>query len=176
MRRFIITPQAERSLDETFAYLEQNTSARTVDQFLQSIENAFSTILEMPFIGIRQESVYSRLQGMRKWIMSDFRQYLVFYRVAGEDIEILLVSDGRRDLPTVFRELFGESDYSSLSPMLTKTRDYRDAVLTLVVTLLSSRMRTTFVPFSAVTTRREAGSQMSPVCTYASVKLSVRRS
>jgi len=45
-----------------------------------------------------------RLKGVRSWLVSDFDNYLIFYRAIPEGIEVLHMYHGARDIEALFGE------------------------------------------------------------------------
>jgi toxin ParE1/3/4 len=105
-RRILRKPAAQRDLVDHFHYIGRD-SERAAMQFLKEAEVAFARIANMPGIGPVFESIDPRLQGIRHTAVSRrFRNYLIFYRVGEDFIEILTIVHGSRDLPNVLPELF----------------------------------------------------------------------
>jgi toxin ParE1/3/4 len=95
-------PLAEQDLVELYAYLPERseTSARS---FLAEARKAFELILNVPGIGRRWESPLKANRGLRVTTVSRrFQDYLIFYRSVGDDIEVVRVLHGARDLLSIF--------------------------------------------------------------------------
>lgn len=73
---------AERWLDAVDA---------TIDQF----------ITRHPLSGVKRDYGRPKLAGMRMMPVMDFPNYLIFYRVDPDDIRIVRVLHGARDIPNV---------------------------------------------------------------------------
>ena len=105
-RRINKKPQAERDLLDHFIYIGQDNE-RAALLFLKEAEAAFTRIANMPGTGPVWESDDPRLESIRHTAVSRrFRNYLIFYRVGDNFIEILTVIHGARDLPKLLPELF----------------------------------------------------------------------
>ena len=88
-------------LIELAAYLGARSPGKE-DEFLQSAEQSFARLLQMPQIG---ESFITRndsLAGMRMWRITGFPKHVVFYRDVGDAIEIIRVLHAARDLAAIF--------------------------------------------------------------------------
>jgi plasmid stabilization system protein ParE len=105
-RQIVKKPRAERDLIEHCSYIARDKIA-PAERFLRVAEESFARIAEMPGIGRRWESSQPHLTGIRVYPMpSGFRNYLIFYRLSGRDIEILCVLHGARDLGPLLDSLF----------------------------------------------------------------------
>ena len=70
-------------------------------RFLSAAENAFELIRRHPGIGrLRSFS----LPGVRSWVVPEFGNYVIFYLPTKEDVQILAVLHGARDLSRVLNE------------------------------------------------------------------------
>ena len=57
----------------------------------------------MPEIGHRWESADQRLQDVRVWHVKGFENWLIFYRATEEQVDILRVVHGARDIAAIPR-------------------------------------------------------------------------
>ena len=70
-------------------------------RFLAAAEDAFALIRRHPGIGrLRSFS----LPGVRSWVVPEFGNYVIFYLPTKEDVQILAVLHGARDLSRVLNE------------------------------------------------------------------------
>lgn len=99
-------PEADRDLAEHFVYIGRNNESAAL-RFLEAAAVAFEKIADMPGIGSLLESHDPRLHNIRHTAVSrKFRNYLIFYRVGQDFVEILAIVHGMRDLPNLLPELF----------------------------------------------------------------------
>lgn len=97
-----ILPAADRDLDEQAEYLGRQAGLETALRFLDAAGATFAALARMPGIGERRESPDPRLAGMRIWRVENFEKHLIFYRPAGDDLEIVRVLHGARDIDRIF--------------------------------------------------------------------------
>lgn len=95
------TWQARRDVIEAADYIAE-TSLNASDRFLQATETAFKILADMPGIGALRDYDNPNYAGMRMSPVPGFRKYLVFYLTHEEDIEIIRVLHGARDLTRIF--------------------------------------------------------------------------
>jgi toxin ParE1/3/4 len=55
-------------------------------------------------VGVAYSSTPSRHTGLRRWPVPGFRNYLVFYRSVGADVEIVRVLHAARDINVALEE------------------------------------------------------------------------
>lgn len=63
--------------------------------------------------GRQSDFVLGRLTGIRSLPVPGFRNYLIFYRIQGDQLEIIRVLHGARDLELALEEGAGPEDSSS---------------------------------------------------------------
>ncbi|MGM3307465.1 type II toxin-antitoxin system RelE/ParE family toxin [Anabaena sp. WFMT] len=95
MRYLRITATASRDLEAISEYfLEKSVDAG--DRFVQTFNQKCQHLARFPYIG----KSYARLRpGLRGLLMMD---YIVFYQVLEDNVEILRVVSGYRNLQSVF--------------------------------------------------------------------------
>ncbi len=97
MAEIVIRPEAERDLDDIYAYLGRASPA-VAERFLEAVQLALENLVIMPELGGRPESSHQALADLRIWPIRRFRKYLIFYRVTSDGIEIRRVLHGARDI------------------------------------------------------------------------------
>jgi toxin ParE1/3/4 len=68
------------------------------ERFLEFTEYAFDQIAITPYIGRVVPLVLSEMGTSRQWQIKNFKNYLIFYKVLEDRIEVLRVLHGMRDL------------------------------------------------------------------------------
>jgi toxin ParE1/3/4 len=103
--------QAKEDMIEIYAYLLERNE-RAARMFLSETSKAFDLILKMPGIGRRWESTIAELKELRVITVSRrFHDYLIFYRLVADGVQIVSVLHGARDLPPLIDALrFDETD------------------------------------------------------------------
>jgi plasmid stabilization system protein ParE len=80
----------------------QEISCDTAIRFLKSFDETLSLIQDWPELSPIQQVDGWKHEDLRIRSMRQFRNYLVFYRITGEEIEIFRVLHGSRDLDAAF--------------------------------------------------------------------------
>lgn len=68
------------------------------NRFLESVDSTLGSIETSPGLGERLRSARRKLKDIRIRRVEDFDNYLILYRPAAEDIVILRITHGARDL------------------------------------------------------------------------------
>jgi toxin ParE1/3/4 len=96
----MLSPQAESELDEIWYYLARESGNPDIaDRFIDSLTEHFYRLALNPRIGRRRD--FDLRPGMRSFPVG---QYIILYRIEGEDIRILHLVRGSRDIQALFGE------------------------------------------------------------------------
>lgn len=99
-RHLDVRPQADRDLVD----IAEHLAAQNIDlgiRFLESFRRDTEFLKANPNAGPEYPLPHPRLTGIRKWSIRDFRNYIIFYRVMTDAIQVLRVVHGARDLPSL---------------------------------------------------------------------------
>ena len=96
-RRYVVERAAEQDLASAIVYQRDHYGEDVASRFVEAALATFERIAaEDP--GRVYETPTRTLQGMKRWFVRDFRNYLVFYRVFPERVTIERVLHGKRDV------------------------------------------------------------------------------
>jgi toxin ParE1/3/4 len=104
-RELIIRNRATQDLRQQANYILINGNAAAASRFLELAEDTFAQLVKVPRIGKIVRLVSPRMGKVRQWRIKDFQEYLVFYRLQDEQVEILRVLHGARDLEGILTNL-----------------------------------------------------------------------
>jgi toxin ParE1/3/4 len=91
------THQAEEDLYEIWYYIAiEKQNPLNADAFIYQIEASFQTIARTPQIGVSKNEY---LGGARQYV---FGNYLIFYLIRNQNIDIIRVINGNRNLSPLF--------------------------------------------------------------------------
>lgn len=97
---FRVAPQAESDLDEIWYFLAtQSSSVDVADRVIGSITARFALLATHPYVGRRRDE--DLRPGVRTFTVGD---YVIAYRVDGDNVLILRVLRGSRDIEALFRD------------------------------------------------------------------------
>ncbi len=95
-----LAPKAEADLDEIWYYTaKESQSFEIADRVVDSITARFLLLATHPHVGRRRDE--DLRPGLRSFPVGE---YLIIYRVGAEDVLILRVIRGSRDLEALFRQ------------------------------------------------------------------------
>lgn len=97
-----LTDDATYDLETICDYIDRHDGPGRADYVLKQIEKAFSSLSEYP----ERESYPTELLdiGIREYREIFSRPYRIIYRVMGNDVYVLLIADGRRDMQTLLQQ------------------------------------------------------------------------
>jgi toxin ParE1/3/4 len=104
-RKLIIRNLATQDLRLQANYILGNGNVAAAENFLELAEATFAQILIAPRIGKSVDFVFDHMGEVRQWRIKNFQDYLVFYRVQDDRVEILRVLHGARDLEGILLTL-----------------------------------------------------------------------
>jgi toxin ParE1/3/4 len=94
-----LSPAAEAELDDIWYYIaKESQSIEIADRLVDSITDRFFLLATHPHLGRRRGD--DLRPGLRSFSVGD---YVIIYRVENDDVLILHVMHGRRDIEALFR-------------------------------------------------------------------------
>lgn len=102
-RRLEMTLPARRDVAEIAEYIGRH-SPRTADRFVRTVRDTCQALAETPGMGPRVGKRHVKLRDLRKWAIHGFLNYIVFYRVFDDYVEISRVLHGARNVYRILRE------------------------------------------------------------------------
>ncbi len=91
------TPNADSDLDDIWCYVARESgSADRADRFIESITDRFFLLSRNPYIGRSRDDLRP---GLRSFPVG---QYVIIYRIQDENVLILHVFHGSRDIESLF--------------------------------------------------------------------------
>lgn len=91
-----ITPRGSQDIEEIADYLAIQNSLASAETFLSGVNSALQRIAQFPQIGRKRDELYPDLRSL------PYKQYLIFYRLLEDEIEIFRVVSGYQDLAALF--------------------------------------------------------------------------
>lgn len=94
-------PAALRDIEECFVYIATDN----VDigmAFLVAIEESLKRLSEFPLVGKVKDFADKELGDIRMWPVRNYENYLIFYAVRNDFIEVIRVFHGARNIHDLF--------------------------------------------------------------------------
>ena len=93
-----VAPSAERDLDDIWLYVARESgSIEIANRLVDSITDRFFLLTSFPYMGRSRDEDFG--PGCRTFAVGE---YVIVYEVAGEDVLILRVAHGQRDIENLF--------------------------------------------------------------------------
>ncbi len=96
-----LTDDAVRDLEEICDYIEQHDAPGKADHVLEQIERAFGSLAKHPRRGNYPKELLDI--GIREYREIFFKPYRIIYRVMEQNVYVLVITDGRRDMQTLLQ-------------------------------------------------------------------------
>ena len=101
--------RVRRDLIEIYTYIHER-SPGAAEKVLHSIEKNIRSLSDSPGIGHYWASSDPRFQGVRIAVVHPYRNYLIFFRLVEETVEVYRVVHGARELEPLMDDLDPELD------------------------------------------------------------------
>jgi toxin ParE1/3/4 len=82
----------------------QNSSVEAAVRFLDAFDATIALLGRSPEIGGTCRFQNRLFDGFRVWPIAGFKSHLIFYRILPDEIEVVRVIHGARDLKSIFGE------------------------------------------------------------------------
>ena len=101
--RIFISKRAEQDTEEITLYLAlDNPPAET--KFREALESTYTLLSTMPDMGSTRDYHNPRISHLRMFPITKFENFLIFYRSTEEEILIVRVLHGARDIAALFED------------------------------------------------------------------------
>lgn len=97
----LLTDDAARDLSELYDWISRHDSPVHADSVLERIEKTFESLSESPERGPYPRELLDL--GIKEFREIFFKPYRIIYRVMNENIYVLLIADGRRDMVSLLQ-------------------------------------------------------------------------
>jgi toxin ParE1/3/4 len=97
----LLTDDAVRDLEDLCDYIDLHDVPGKADYVLEQLEKAFNSLSEKPHRGAYPKELLSI--GVREYREIFFKPYRIIYRVMDNNVYVLLIADGRRDMQTLLQ-------------------------------------------------------------------------
>jgi toxin ParE1/3/4 len=96
-----LTDDAARDLEDLYDYIALHEVPGKADYVLNQIEKAFFSLSENPDRGAYPKELLSI--GLREYREIFFKPYRIVYRIIAENVYVMVIADGRRDMQTLLQ-------------------------------------------------------------------------
>lgn len=102
--------RAGRHSPPVFYYLIEKHAARAAERFLEAAQSAIDLLCQMPGAGAPKTLENPKLSGLRSWPVRGFPAIRIYYIHSGDDLRILRVLHGKRDINPLLEDESGDED------------------------------------------------------------------
>ncbi|MEM6432367.1 MAG: type II toxin-antitoxin system RelE/ParE family toxin [Cyanobacteria bacterium P01_D01_bin.115] len=92
-----ITPRASQDIEAIADYLATKSNLASAESFLSGLDATLKRIAQFPQIGRKRDELYPGLRSL------PYKQYLIFYRLLDDAIEVFRVVSGYQNLTALFK-------------------------------------------------------------------------
>jgi toxin ParE1/3/4 len=96
-----MTSDAANDLEDIYQYIAVHDAPGKADQVLTNIEKIFGSLSESPERGVYPKELIAL--GIRDYREVFFKPYHLIYRVIGNNVYILFIVDGRREMQSLLQ-------------------------------------------------------------------------
>ena len=89
---------------EQFVYFGEQADVELAERYFAAIDKTCLQLVKHPQSGTLYDSEIARLKGLRRFPVSGFEKYLIFYLPQGNGIDVIRVLHGARDIDSLFAE------------------------------------------------------------------------
>jgi len=90
--------------------LIEKDAVRAAERFLDAVQAATEKLCRMPSMGAPKTLDNPSLSGLRSWPVSGFPAMRIYYIHSGDDLKIIRVLHGKRDINPLLEEEAAEDD------------------------------------------------------------------
>ncbi len=96
-----LTDDASRDLEDLYDYIESHDAPGKADYVLDQIEKSFSSLSENPERGAYPKELLA--VGLHEYREIFFKPYRIIYRIMAENVYVMVIADGRRDMQALLQ-------------------------------------------------------------------------
>lgn len=93
--------QSRRDIEEAFVYIAERDLDVGVT-FLVAVEDSIDLLKTQPHLGSKRRFENTKLEGVRVWQVSGYKNHLILYRVEEKTIKIMRIVNVRQDFDLLF--------------------------------------------------------------------------
>ena len=97
----LLTDDAARDLEDLYDYISSHDVPGKAAHVLEHIENLLNSLSENPRRGAYPRELIA--VGLREYHEIFFKPYRIIYRIIENNVFVLLIADGRRDLQSLLQ-------------------------------------------------------------------------
>jgi toxin ParE1/3/4 len=104
------TAAREDVLRQYSYYLVEKGAAPAAERFLEAVQSAIEMLCRMPDMGALKILENPKLAGLRSWPVGGFSAIRIYYLHQGDELRIVRVLHGKRDINPLLEEEHAEEE------------------------------------------------------------------
>ena len=101
--KFVLSPEAVDDLDLICSYIAQD-NPEAADRVLEAACDLCKILADHPELGRLRRFAPKELSDLRSFVITEFPNYVIFYRAMADGVQIVRVLHGARDIGRIFGE------------------------------------------------------------------------
>lgn len=97
----VISQNAREDISALGEYVAEHDCPENADRLIDQLEEVIRSLAEFPERGVRPRELVEL--GRNEYREIHFKPYRIFYHFQNEQVTVLLITDGRRDMRTLLR-------------------------------------------------------------------------
>jgi|AGSF01.1.fsa_nt_gi Plasmid stabilization system protein len=102
-KKILITPKASQDIDNHFAYIHQNNVDAAL-RFFDAVRETLAKLAKISAAGRLYPVNNQHLEGLRRWQVKGFENYLIFYLTSEGNIKIVRILHAARDIEEILKD------------------------------------------------------------------------
>ena len=102
-----LTESAARDLEDIYEYVARHDSARKAEALLTKVAKVLASLADSPERGSHSRELAAL--GIQEYRQIPLKPYRIIYRIAGKQVYVMLIADGRRDMQSLLERRLLES-------------------------------------------------------------------
>lgn len=97
----VVRPVARQDILHQYRYYISEGAYDAADGFIDAVDMSIAHLSRMPETGAPKNSINLALSGLRSWPVKGFEDIRIYYLIQNEEIRIIRVLHGRRDIHNI---------------------------------------------------------------------------
>jgi toxin ParE1/3/4 len=97
-------PGARLDLLEQFVYLSEEANVALAERYYAAVEQTCAMLVNQPHAGVLYDSGVAQVEGLRRFPVHGFENYLIFYLPHRGGVDVIRVLHGARDIDNLFAQ------------------------------------------------------------------------
>jgi toxin ParE1/3/4 len=97
-------PRARFDLLQQFVYFREEANLALAERYYAAVDQTCSMLVNEPHAGVLYDSGIAQLEGLRRFPVHGFENYLIFHLPRSSGVDVIRVLHGARDIDNLFAQ------------------------------------------------------------------------